>query len=116
MGLGGGRGQEKSSTPLHTIASSSFVCSTSVVMVDEAHERALHTDVLLGLLRKILRRRPALRVDQQTRVVVGFEELCTAADFFSPDRVCVLPLNVSRLYFARIGVWEFRVTQIAQEK
>ena len=30
----------------------------SVVMVDESHERSLHSDVLLGLLKKILRKRP----------------------------------------------------------
>lgn len=34
----------------------------SVVMVDEAHERSLSSDVLLGLLKKIRKKRPDLRI------------------------------------------------------
>lgn len=34
----------------------------SVVMLDEAHERTIHTDVMFGLLKQLVRRRPDLRL------------------------------------------------------
>ncbi|BEJ12894.1 hypothetical protein CspHIS471_0300680 [Cutaneotrichosporon sp. HIS471] len=34
----------------------------SVIMIDEAHERGAYTDLLMGLLKKIMKKRPELRV------------------------------------------------------
>jgi len=38
------------------------VCVCSVMIVDEAHERTLHTDVLFGLVKDIARFRPDLKL------------------------------------------------------
>jgi ATP-dependent RNA helicase DDX35 len=53
----------------------------SVVMVDEAHERSLSSDVLLSLLKKILRKRPDLRVVVSSATIEAEKFL----DFFAPD-------------------------------
>jgi ATP-dependent RNA helicase DDX35 len=51
----------------------------SVVMVDEAHERSLSSDVLLGLLKKIIKRRPELKVIVSSATI----EAERFADFFT---------------------------------
>lgn len=38
------------------------LASYSVLMIDEAHERTLHTDILFGLVKDIARFRPDLKL------------------------------------------------------
>ena len=37
-------------------------CICSVMIIDEAHERTLHTDILFGLVKDIARFRPDLKL------------------------------------------------------
>ncbi|KAF2866333.1 P-loop containing nucleoside triphosphate hydrolase protein [Massariosphaeria phaeospora] len=54
----------------------------SVIMVDEAHERSLSSDILLSVLKKVLKVRPDLRVVISSATLDAEKFL----DFFTPDK------------------------------
>ncbi|PFH61987.1 hypothetical protein XA68_15529 [Ophiocordyceps unilateralis] len=72
----------------------------SVIMVDEAHERSVSTDVLLGLLSKILKKRPDLRIIVSSATLQAQEFL----DYFTQSRGEQAPDKDGRPYGKPVAI------------
>jgi len=76
---------------LKEMASDPLLTQYSVIMVDEAHERSTVTDVLLGLLKKVQKKRPGLRVIISSATI----QAETFAAFFNDESKNVDPSKAS---------------------
>ncbi|EPQ58523.1 P-loop containing nucleoside triphosphate hydrolase protein [Gloeophyllum trabeum ATCC 11539] len=74
-----------------------LLSSYSVIMIDEVHERSVYTDLLLGILKKIRRKRPSLRliVSSATLDASSLLEYFRADN--GPDEAIILSLE-GRMY------------------
>ncbi|KAI8996726.1 P-loop containing nucleoside triphosphate hydrolase protein [Gaertneriomyces semiglobifer] len=74
-------------TLLRQVANDPLIKAYDLIILDEAHERSLETDVLLGLLRRACRRRPELKIVIMSATL----DIDKFSDFFGEAPVFSVP-------------------------
>lgn len=73
----------------------------SVLMLDEVHERTLFTDIVIGLLKKVLKRRPDLRViiSSATLDASRYKDFFNLKTYFNKNKDTSIILNIEGRMF-----------------
>eukprot|EP00919_Chromeraceae_sp_WS-2016_P013902 GHVR01032732.1.p1 GENE.GHVR01032732.1~~GHVR01032732.1.p1 ORF type:complete len:263 (-),score=94.40 GHVR01032732.1:41-829(-) len=69
---------------IREMLSDPLLSTYSVIMIDDAHDRSIASDLLLGLLKKIIRKRKDLRIVISSATL----DAQMFVDFFSPSVIC----------------------------